>query len=320
MNLANLITKLKNLEEGIEVIGAPVGLSGGESTQQDTVTMSVNLNGSGQGGVRDLMDLLKGIEAVSNDHSSDEHPIMGDEEQFGPGTDHERDAPVDEFSELGPDHVAQETFDDDKEVWGNSAHGNSGHHTHGLDAVTFSGDDLNSKGKVSPAMRVPGTNALRAVSENLVNKLRTMYEEMKDESINELSNNTLKSYVKKAANDVGYHSFAAGNTKKGKPSDFEDGMNRQKHAAKAFTRQAGIERAVDKLAKEGKTWDAVKKGAKDMWNGTEAEHKAEKDTASVYEKKKNSSKYKVTHHPAGTKAPVNEELSHIVKLSKMING
>ena len=315
MNLANLISKLKTIEEGIEVIGAPVGLPGMEHGQQDNVSMSVSLNGQGEGGVRNLMDILKGIEAASDDHEQPgEHPIMGDEEQFGPGSDHERDAPVDEFSELGPDHVADEAFDDDKEVWGNSAHGNSGHHTHGLDAVTFSGDDLNSKGKVSPVMRVPGTNTLRPVSEDLVGKLKAMYNEIKNESkINELSSKTLKSYGEKSSKDIDKRIHDSGIIY-GKKASEED-------SRKLKNRDTGIDRAIKKIGKEveeGKTWDAVKKSAKDMWNGTDAENAAEEKTKQAYDKHKASkdTKYKVTHHPAGTKANQEVEEGKTIKREK----
>lgn len=60
--------------------------------------------------------------------------------------------------------------------------------------------------------------------------------------IAELSKKTLGSYVKKAANDVSYHSFSAGGAK--------DKSASLSHDKKAFQRQSGIEKATDKLTNE----------------------------------------------------------------------
>jgi hypothetical protein len=166
--------------------------------QQDNVTMNVSMNGSGAGGISDLMKILRNIEDSENKdphqhdvsklfgepHSVDhEEPIMGNivaalahEETDG------EDSPMTQEYEVG------ETMDDDEEEWGNSPDGASGHHTHGVDAVTFSGDDMNSKGKSSPLQRVPGSNTLReptTVSETLVGRLSAMYEAIKEERTEE---------------------------------------------------------------------------------------------------------------------------------------
>lgn len=63
------------------------------------------------------------------------------------------------------------------------------------------------------------------------------------EQIDELKKSTLASYAKKATDDVSYHSFSAGNRS---PSDPE----RLKDDQKAMKRQAGVSKAVDRLAKE----------------------------------------------------------------------
>ena len=62
--------------------------------------------------------------------------------------------------------------------------------------------------------------------------------------LNELSKKTLGSYIKKATNDVSYHSFAAGDEQKGR------GKNSLKHDQKAMQRQTGVEKATDKIVKE----------------------------------------------------------------------
>lgn len=67
----------------------------------------------------------------------------------------------------------------------------------------------------------------------------------KEEPINELSKKTLGSYVKKATDDVSFHSFMAGVPRQ-KPE------NSLAHDSKSFKRKAGIEKAVDKLTETTK--------------------------------------------------------------------
>jgi len=193
MNLQDLMTKLKSIDENAPPVapvhtdgagavdsieaecGMPIAI-GGAPKQQDNVTMNVSMNGSGAGGISDLMKILRNIEQSDNldPHQHDvskmfaqpghAEPLMGQEEEMA------------------------ETIDDDEEDWGNSVSGASGHHTHGVNAVTFSGDDMNSKGKSSPLQRAPGTNTLREptnVSEELVNRLSQMYKAIKEDSTDE---------------------------------------------------------------------------------------------------------------------------------------
>jgi hypothetical protein len=185
MNFNDLYKKIKDIDENVQPV-APVHTDGpaeGECMmplpgvamgaapkQQDNVTMNVSLNGQGAGGVRSLMNILKDIEDGHADHDDDNEvePIMGD---MIAHMAHEQDDP-----EMG------EAIGDDSETWGNSVHGDAGHHIHGVDAVTFSGDDMNSKGKISPLARAPGTNPLQhPMHESLVDRLQSMYEAIKDE-------------------------------------------------------------------------------------------------------------------------------------------
>ena len=46
--------------------------------QQDNVNMNVNMSGSGAGGIRDLMSILKNIESGDHSHGDIELPGMGD--------------------------------------------------------------------------------------------------------------------------------------------------------------------------------------------------------------------------------------------------
>jgi hypothetical protein len=82
-----------------------------------------------------------------------------------------------------------------------------------------------------------------------------------DEQLDELSKKTLGSYAKKATDDVSYHSFQAGN---------EVGRGRNetslKQYKKAMSRQAGVDKAIDRLTKEDTVeegWDDMLKAAKE---------------------------------------------------------
>lgn len=63
------------------------------------------------------------------------------------------------------------------------------------------------------------------------------------DQIDELNKATLGSYIKKATDDVSYHSFSAGSMSEKDPE-------RSKVDAKAFKRQKGVEKATDRLTKE----------------------------------------------------------------------
>jgi hypothetical protein len=177
-----LSEKLRRIDENVEECGAmpmpgavmSIGPQGHQG-QQDNVSMTINVNGQGEGGLRSIMNILRDIEA-GEEHADHQEPIMGaDESQNIQGDE----SPL----TVSPDEEMEEVIGDDEEGWGNSAHGGHKHHTHGLDAVTFSGDDMNSKGKISPVSRAPGTNPLREPSqfdEALVQRLTAMYQEIKE--------------------------------------------------------------------------------------------------------------------------------------------
>ena len=116
--------------------------------QQDNVTMNVSMNGSGAGGIRDLMGILKNIENGGEEpsHSHDDNEIvvgMGEEQVSGgfdsattrPNTETQ---PVSAVLKKGPD-----------------IHGNMGDH------------------------RPRQAGLPRAQMENLVSHLNTLYQEVK---------------------------------------------------------------------------------------------------------------------------------------------
>jgi hypothetical protein len=205
MNLQELVTKLRVIEEGneiapvhtdtpaeeegIEIIGGPMSMPAPK--QPDNVSMNVSLNGQGAGGVRDLMKILHDIESgVDTGHNNTDHDISHD-------LDHNDDsneplmgsmlkamAAHEESPEMEEPEMEEE-MGDDGETWENSAHGDAGAHIHGVDAVTATGDDMNSKGGASPLARAPGSNTMIHYHESLVNKLTAMYEEIKGDTIEE---------------------------------------------------------------------------------------------------------------------------------------
>ena len=189
MNLQDLMTRLKSIEENAppvapvhtdetptEECGMPIAVGEMNPRQQDNVTMNVSMNGTGAGGISDLMKILRNIEQSDN---ADPHQHDVSKMFAQPG----HAEPL-----IGQEEEMEETIGDDEESWGNSVSGGSGHHTHGVTAVTRSGDDLLSKGKISPLARAPGTNSLRhptQVSEELVGRLSQMYEAIKEDRTDE---------------------------------------------------------------------------------------------------------------------------------------
>jgi hypothetical protein len=178
MNLKDLIAKMDSIEEGIEVIGGPIPMP--HTEQPSTVTMNVSMNGSGADGIKNLMAVLRDIEnggdaplnsAPHHAHSqgSEEEPIMGDM--------------IAQMTHNQEENM-EEVMDDDAEMYGNSAHGNSGHHTHGVDAVTFSGDDMN-RSKHSYKHNYRGGDNPMNMQESLQARLMAMYQTIKEERTEE---------------------------------------------------------------------------------------------------------------------------------------
>ena len=132
--------------------------------QQDSVTMNVSMNGSGPGGIKDLMSILRNIEqSAEHDH---EEPMIAHP--------HGMDGDVDIV--LGTADEDMLSNADADESYGNSAPGGSDAHTYGIDSVTRKGDDMHSKGDVKRLRVNGGENPMQ---EGLVEKLSQMYEEIK---------------------------------------------------------------------------------------------------------------------------------------------
>jgi hypothetical protein len=216
MNLQDLMLKMKAIEEGqdtpVEECGdmpMPAAIMHAEPQKQpDNVTMSVSMNGQGAGGIKDLMDIIRSIEKGDSEH---DEPLMGEPEEH-----HSHEEPI--MSD--EDEMDFEEAVDDAQTFANSPHGASGTQVKGIDAVTATGDDMNSKGKMNPHYS-PGNNTLRqstTVHEGLVEKLQAHYEEVK---IRGLQENVLTDHT----NHTLIHIL---NTYKRDVKDFEEGKDLSK--------------------------------------------------------------------------------------------
>ena len=133
-------------EDGMEECG--MSMPPMPPKQQDNVTMNVSMNGSGAGGIRELMAILKNIEDGGNDKELDIHPHTG----------HDHEEPV---------------FGDMEEEFANSPETA----TASIDAVTATGNDLASKG--AEAEKVNGGGNPFNVDEGLLSHLTNLYQEVK---------------------------------------------------------------------------------------------------------------------------------------------
>jgi hypothetical protein len=132
--------------------------------QQDNVNMSINMNGAGPGGIRDLLDILRNIEQGSDDpEGSDLGDLIGamggepdGDDMHGKVAviDGDEEMPVDEFAN-SPDEMYADVSD-----------------------VTPTGNDIHSKG--AEAEKVNGGGNPFGVDEEMINRLTNMYESIKN--------------------------------------------------------------------------------------------------------------------------------------------
>jgi hypothetical protein len=154
MNIRDLAIKLKNIEENVQPTPEcgemmPV-MHAAAPKQPDNVNMNITMSGNGAGGIRDLMSILRNIESKD------------DPEVFTAEPDHGHDhADI----VIGDEHMGEE-YANSPDV-----------HTHGVNAVTATGDDLASKGRAHPHKVNGGENPMQ---EGLVRRLQGLYEEIKE--------------------------------------------------------------------------------------------------------------------------------------------
>jgi hypothetical protein len=120
--------------------------------QQDNVSMNVSMNGSGAGGIRDLLDILKNIDDTN---SGDDLGDLIDKMDSGPGK-----MAVIDGGEMPVDEYANEP----DEVYGN------------VGDVMPTGNDIHSKGSEAPKVN-GGGNPM--AMETLISRLDALYQEVK---------------------------------------------------------------------------------------------------------------------------------------------
>lgn len=171
MNFKDLAKKLKEIQDGPDYDSGSeeelgVGECGGmempvsmvspsnEEGMDNDLNMNVTINSKGAEGIRDLMNILKGI--------------SGDEPKDKPDPD---DAIL-----VGNDGEKDIVIGDD---FKNSKKDDKGPHVHKLDSIIFTGDDLASKGGEA-AKQAGGGNPWKIRNESLVNHLSALYEDVKE--------------------------------------------------------------------------------------------------------------------------------------------
>jgi hypothetical protein len=166
MNFKDLAKKLKEIQDG-EMLSSEEDLGVGEcggmempismispsQAADDSLNMNVTINSKGVDGIRDLMDVLKGISSA--------------EPKNVPDT---TDAVL-----IGNDNEKEIVIGDD---FKNAKHGDKGPKVFNLDSVVFTGDDLASKGGEA-VKQAGGGNPWKIRNESLVNHLSSLYEEVK---------------------------------------------------------------------------------------------------------------------------------------------
>ena len=179
MNFQDLLAKIKKIDEDEELLTAANAPTPTETSveecgmdmmpmghmsapkQSDSVTMNVSMNGSGAGGIRDLLNVLKDIQ------DGPEHDVHGADNGDGDG---EYDILIGEPEE----ESYEETVNDGG--FG-SATTNPDETTLNINSILPTGDDMHSKG--GEAEKVNGGGNPMNVSESLVKQLAAHYESIK---------------------------------------------------------------------------------------------------------------------------------------------
>jgi hypothetical protein len=138
-------------DTGIEECGMDMGPMSAPK-QQDNVSMNLSMNGSGAGGIRDLLDILKNL-----DHEGGEEGDLGDLiDKMGMDKPNRKDviigSEIEEFNNKNPDPQYAP-----------------------MSSMTPTGDDLSSKG----AERLKVNGGGNPMQEQLASRLANMYEEIK---------------------------------------------------------------------------------------------------------------------------------------------
>lgn len=154
--IASLDTPVsENVESTVEECGMPPTASMPAPKQSDSVTMNVSMNGSGAGGIRDLMSILKSIEDGDEEKMSDFE--LDDKDDDG------MDMPLIIKTHKAGDMIEKEAFaNSPDEQYGSTAD------------VTPSGDDLH-KSKGAYVKAAGGDNPMA-----IKTRLESLYQEIKN--------------------------------------------------------------------------------------------------------------------------------------------
>lgn len=162
----NAATAGRRIQENMEECGMmPMG---GDHGQSDSVTMNISMNGSGSGGIRDLMNILRNIDNVGEPHANHSDD-SADDLLFGVEGESATDGATSSGSIATVPRQAEEEF-------ANAQAGAPGPESMPVAAVLSTGDDLASKGEERPKVNGGGN----PMQENLKQHLNDLYQKIKE--------------------------------------------------------------------------------------------------------------------------------------------
>jgi hypothetical protein len=149
-------------EEIVDECGMDMPMPMGANKQQDTVSMNISMNGSGPGGIRDLMNILRDIEDGGGDPESGE---LGDliDKMGGPDGGQEPLIGMDEADGAGFDQASTTPAPQ----------------TAQMSAAFPTGDDISSHGGNERPKVNGGGNPYAMAAESLIPRLSSLYTEIK---------------------------------------------------------------------------------------------------------------------------------------------
>jgi len=178
MNFQDLYKKIAAMESGVGVMAAPSGPTMGENleaeleecgdmmpmadkpdSEQDRVSVNVNMSGSGAGGIRDLMNILRNIDDVAGGDEGGDIDVVAEPQGDG--------EPMFGDTEMGEEFNPADTF---------QANTTPEPEVAGLDAVIPTGNDLASKGAEAPKVNGGGN----PMQEALIQELTDRYNEIRE--------------------------------------------------------------------------------------------------------------------------------------------
>ena len=153
-------------EELVDECGMDMPTPMGSSKQQDNVTMNISMNGSGAGGIRDLMNLLRDLEDGPEDGGNGMDDEMGVIIDKMAGDEGDSEMPL-----IGMDETESGGFD--------QASTTPNPQTAPLGAAFPTGNDISSHGGNERPKVNGGGNPYAMAAEGLIPRLSSLYQEVK---------------------------------------------------------------------------------------------------------------------------------------------